>query len=120
MKSKKKYIYIIAILYLIIFGFQTIVLADTSSGLDCTSWGDTKKDFQNVFNFCKIVVPLLVIGLSSYDFIKAITAKDDKDMKKAFQTLIKRLALAVVFFFLPMLLNLLLDLFATNSSVCID
>lgn len=120
MKNKKKFIYIFAIIYLVWFGFQTIVLADTASGLDCNSWGKTKQDLQNIFDFCKIIVPLLVIGLSTYDFIKAITGKNDKDIKKAFQTLMKRLALAVVFFFLPMLLNLLLDYFSTGSSVCIE
>lgn len=125
MKNKKKFIYIFAIIYLVWFGFQTIVLADTTSAvtttnMNCDSWGDAKQDLQNVFNFCKIIVPLLVIGLSTYDFIKAITGKNDKDIKKAFTTLIKRLALAVVFFFLPIILNLLLELVGTNSDVCIN
>lgn len=121
MKNKKKYIYFCAIMYLVLFGFQTIVFADTTTAnLDCDAWGKSKQDLQNIFNFCKIVVPLLVIGLSTYDFIKAITGKNDKDIKKAFSTLIKRLALAIVFFFLPVILNLLLDLFGTNSDVCIQ
>jgi len=117
MNKKKNYIYIFMLLYLVMFGFKTIVLADT---LDCESWDKTLKDIQNIFDFCKIVVPLLVIGLSTFDFIKAITGKDDKDMKKAFHKLLKRLALAVVFFFLPTLLNFLLDLVGTNTSVCVE
>lgn len=117
MKNKKKYKYIFMLLYLAIFGFKTIVLADT---LECESWGETLKDIQNIFDLCKILIPLLVIGLSTFDFIKAITGKDDKDIKKSFNRLLKRLALAVVFFFLPTLLNYLLDFVGTNSSVCVE
>lgn len=116
-RNKKKIINIIMILYLVLFGFKTIVLAD---GLSCDSWGDLKRDLQNIFNFAKIAVPLLVIGLSTYDFIKAITSKEAKDIKKAFNILLKRLALAILFFFLPVLLNFLLELVGTRSSVCIE
>ena len=115
MINKKKILYLSAFLYLVLFGFKTIVFA-----LDCNSWGDVKQDVQNVFDFCKIVIPLLIMGLSSYEFIKAVTAKDDKGLKKAASTLLKRFALAVVFFFLPVILNWFLDLLGTNSSVCVE
>lgn len=117
MKNNKKFIYIFMIMFLVMFGFKTIVFADT---LDCNSWGDVKQDLQNVFDFVKIVVPLLIIGLSTYDFIKAVTAKDDKGLKKAFQILLKRLVCAIVLFFLPVLINLLLDLVSIDSNVCIE
>lgn len=117
MKSKKKFIYILMTLFLVMFSFKTIVFADN---LECTAWGNTLKDLQNLFNFCKIIIPLLVIGLSVFDFIKAVAGKDEKDMKKAFTRLMKRLALAVVFFFLPIILNFFLELVGTNSNVCIE
>lgn len=117
MKGNKKFIYIFMIMFLVMFGFKTIVFAD---GLSCNSWGDALKDLQNVFDLVKIIVPLLIIGLSTYDFIKAVTAKDDKGLKKAFQILLKRLLYAVILFFLPVLINLLLELVAVNSNVCIE
>ena len=117
MKINKNNIYKFMIFYLVVFGFKTVVFADT---LECEAWGNTLQDFQNIFNFCKIVIPLLVIGLSIFDFIKAVAGKDDKDMKKAFNRLLKRLALAVVFFFLPIILNFLLEIIGTNSSVCVE
>lgn len=117
MKLKNNKINIFMIIFLVFFAFETIVFADS---LNCDSWAEVKTDLQNLFNLLKIIVPLLVIGLSSYDFIKAITAKDDKDIKKAFQTLLKRLVYAIVLFFLPVLLNFLLDLAGTNSSVCLE
>lgn len=114
-KNKYTYLNITLVLFLAMFGFKTVVY-----GLNCDSWGEVRTDIQNVFNFVKILIPLLIIGLSSFDFIKAVAGKDEKDMKKAFQALIKRLALAIVFFFLPVFLNLILDLFETHSSVCIE
>lgn len=117
MKLKSKVINVFMILFLVFFAFETIVFADQ---LSCDSWLEVKTDLQYLFNLLKIVVPLIVIGLSSYDFIKAITAKDDKDIKKAFHTLLKRLIYAIILFFLPVLLNLLLDIAGTNSSVCLE
>lgn len=114
---KKKTINIICLIYISIFAFNTIVLADSYS-LDCNAFGDLKTDLTNFFNFVKILVPLLVIGLSTFDFIKAITEKDDKDIKKAFSRLIKRLVCAVILFFLPVILELLMNMVTDN--VCIE
>ena len=114
---KKKLFNIICLLYLCIFAFNSLVFADNYS-FDCKSFGALKTDIQNVFDFVKILVPLLVIGLSSFDFIKAITEKDDKDIKKAFSRLMKRLICAVILFFLPVLLELLMNMITDN--VCIE
>jgi len=114
---KRKAINIICLIYLCMFAFNTIVLANSYS-FDCKSFGDLKTDIENFFNFFKILVPLLVIGLSTFDFIKAITEKDDKDIKKAFTRLIKRLVCAVILFFLPVILNFLMNMITDN--VCIE
>ena len=116
MKNNKilKYIFLA---YILMFSLNQVVLADSIS---CSSLGDLKTDLQNLFNFIKIIVPLLVIGLSIYDFIKAITGKDAKDLKKASQKLLKRFIYAIILFFLPVLLNFLLDLIGANSGVCIE
>jgi len=112
----KKIINYVCIIYLSLFAFNTLVLAANYS-FDCKSFGDLKTDIENFFNFFKILVPLLVIGLSTFDFIKAITEKDDKDIKKAFMRLIKRLVCAVILFFLPVILNFLMNMVTDN--VCI-
>ncbi len=90
-----------------------------SSSDECDSWGDAKRDMQNIFNFMKIIVPLLIIGLSTFDFIKAITQKDDKDIKKAFTRLMKRFVFAILLFFIPVILEFLLYLFEINNEICI-
>lgn len=121
MKKDKKIIHIIMYMYLVMFGFEKIVLgANTSADLSCTDWGRTLNDLQNIFNFMKIIIPLLVIGLSTYDFIKAVTAKEEKGVKKAFQIFLKRMIYAVIFFFLPVLLELLLKMLGKEGIICIE
>ena len=111
-----KFLYLFCVM---LFSFKTIVLG-ASYSVDCSSWGETLNDFQYLFNLCKIIIPLLIVGLSVFDFIKAVAGKDAKDLKKAGTRLFKRLALAVIFFFLPLLLNFFLELMGANASVCVD
>ena len=113
---KKVFPKIICYIYLSFFAFDRLVYA--ANGFDCDSFGDVKQDMKNLFDFMKVLVPLLVIGLSTFDFIKAITEKDDKDIKKAFSRLMKRLICAVILFFLPVLLELLMNMITDN--VCIE
>lgn len=106
-----------------LFTFFCIVILSQNvfaAQMSCDSLGDFRTDLQNLFNLLKIIVPLLVIGLSIYDFIKAITAKDNKDIKDAFKRMLKRFVYAIILFFLPVILNLVLDLIVTNSDVCIS
>lgn len=118
--KKDKIIKMFMCLYLALFGFKTIVLSANGSNRSCEDWGATKQDLQNIFNFLKIVVPLLVIGLSSYDFIKAVTAKEEKGVKKAFNIFLKRMIYAVLFFFLPVIINLILDFIGASAYNCIS
>ena len=111
---KKVFFRIFCIILLCLFSFNKITYA-----MSCSDLGDLQTDLNNFFNFFKAIVPLLVIGLSSYDFIKAITNKDDKDIKKAFSRLLKRLICAVILFFLPVLIELLLSFIIDNADVCI-
>ena len=116
-KNSNKILHIFMIIYLLMFGFERVVFA---GGLSCDSWGELKQDIQNIFDFVKVLIPLLVIGLSSYDFIKAVTSKEAKDIKKAFTIFIKRFIYAVIFFFLPVILNFLLEIVGTNSKICVE
>lgn len=61
-----------------------------------------------VLNWVKILVPILIILLSSMDFFKAVFANEDDAMKKAYGKLIKRLMIAVVIFLIPSLLEWLI------------
>ncbi len=63
-----------------------------------------------VIYVAKIVIPLLLIIMGSIDFAKAVISSDDKAMKDAGSTLLRRFIAAVIIFLLPTILNLLLGL----------
>lgn len=74
---------------------------------------------QQVLNYIKIIGPILVVILSSIDFAQVIIKSDDDAMKKAQKKLITRLLLAACLFFIPTLVQVMLDIFGiTSASTC--
>ena len=71
---------------------------------------------QQIFNIIKIVGPVIVIVLSSIDFAKVIIKNDDEAMAKAQRKLIIRLILAAALFFIPLLVELALNIFGITGS----
>lgn len=80
---------------------------------DSTAWL-----VQRIFNYIKIIGPILVIILSSVDFIGVIVKGDDEAMGKATKKLTTRLILAALLFFIPTLIEVILDVFGFTSSTC--
>ena len=64
---------------------------------------------NTIFNYIKVIGPILVVLLSAIDFIKAVVGSDEKAMKKAQSKLIIRLIAAVALFLIPTLVQLLLQ-----------
>lgn len=87
-----------------------------SSEFDCESLiGEEMIAFINKgMNIIKLVVPIIVIGLGVVDIAKAVFASNDDDMKKAQKTFFKRLIIAVIIFFSPILVNFIIDI--TNEA----
>lgn len=73
---------------------------------------------QFYFNILKIAVPIIIIVMSTLDFSKSVFGSDNDEMKKAQNTLVKRLILAVLFFLLPIIINFLLHLINNNITNC--
>ena len=75
---------------------------------------------QKIFDWLKIIAPILVIAFGSLDFVKATVAMDDKGMKTAMNKFPKRLIAAAALFFLPYLINLVLSLpgLEIENAVC--
>lgn len=65
---------------------------------------------SSAISLVKILVPLSLIGLGIADFAKAVFAAKEDDMKKTTSTFIKRLIIAILIFFVPSLLELLLTI----------
>lgn len=82
---------------------------------DPTDTGSVANLLQVIFNYIKILGPLLVIILSSLDFTKVILTGDEKSMKKAQSNLGIRIACAVLLFFIPTIVILLFNLILNGN-----
>lgn len=72
--------------------------------------GDGAIDLINdILNYVKILVPVLLIGLGLADFFKALVSSQEDGMKKAQGKFIKRLLVAAIIFLIPALVNLLMN-----------
>lgn len=71
---------------------------------------------QQALNYIKVLGPILVTILSSIDFVQVIVKNDDDAMKKATKKLMYRLILAACLFFIPIFVQVLLDIFGMTSD----
>lgn len=65
---------------------------------------------NSYLNIVKIAIPILLIALGVFDFVKAFFASDEQGMKKAQGEFIKRIVISVIFFLTPTLVNLILKI----------
>lgn len=82
---------------------------------------DLLDEIQKYINIIRIAVPILLFVLGTIDFAKAVFSNED-EMKKAQKAFMKRVIIAVAFFLIPTLLNLLLTIansvWGWNSGLC--
>lgn len=71
---------------------------------------------QLVLNIVKVVGPILVILLSSVDFIMVIIKSDNEQFQKAQKRLITRLILALLLFLVPVIVEILLQIFGFTGN----
>lgn len=85
--------------------------------------GQEMLDFINkIFTWIRIIAPIIVIVLGAVEFAGA-AIQDDKDaLKKAFNKFVKRLIIAVALFFIPLVIEVILNIFnevtGASSSTC--
>jgi len=75
---------------------------------------------QFVFNLMKYAAILMLLGLTIAEFMKAITSSNQDAIQKALKATIKRAIIAVVIFFLPMLIEFVLSLFGLYGTCGIN
>ena len=116
MKNKTNILIMIILLCLVSFGFTDVVFA----GGTCPLGPAVTKDLYGALKVFRILAPILVITLSSIDAIKALTKGDGgADFKRVAQRFIKRVIIAVVLFFLPVLVDQLFqmtDVWGANGT----
>ena len=81
---------------------------------------DFSQFLKKIFDWVRIIAPIIVIVLTSIDFAGALL-KDDKDaLSKASGKLVKRLIVAIALFLVPTILNILIDIYNSIVSTKID
>lgn len=68
--------------------------------------------------YIKIIVPILIIVLGSIDLFKAVVSSNEDEMKKAQKKFVKRIIAGVCVFFIPVLVNLLMNVL--NNSLVVN
>ena len=69
-----------------------------------------------MFNYVKVIIPILIILLSIVDFLKVIFSGKDDDMKKAMDKFIKRIIIAVVFILVPLFISIIINISGVTSQ----
>ncbi len=65
---------------------------------------------KTIKNIIMIAIPIILIGLGILDFVKAIFASNEDQIKKAQSKFIKRIIIAIVIFLIPSILQLILTI----------
>lgn len=72
---------------------------------------ELKNILDDIFSFIRILVPVLVIFISTIDYIKAISNSDASEIKKTTKKTVRRIMIGLIIYFLPYFLDLLFHLF---------
>lgn len=78
---------------------------------------------NEVLDYIKILVPITLIALGIFDFLRAIVSSTEEDMKKTQKTFIRRLLVAILIFLAPYLINAFISIINdvagfTNGGTC--
>lgn len=80
--------------------------------------GEFGRILKQILNIIKFIVPILIIGLSIVDFVKALAAQNQDEIKKSAQKMVKRLIIGIVIFVLPTILEFLLKQAGIEFGIC--
>lgn len=90
---------------------ENVDLNNFNQDIGCEIFSEEPGSFgwllNKVLGYIKVIGPILVVILSSLDFIKAVVGTDEKAMKEAQSKLIIRLVCALALFLVPTLVQLL-------------
>lgn len=92
---------------------------EKSCNVDCGifggAFGALLKDALSLIRFA---VPIIIIGLSIIDFIKATAAQNEAEVKKAATKLVQRMIVGVIIFLLPTLIEFVLAIADIPYGTC--
>ena len=85
----------------------------------CSVLGTEFKSILNeVFGWIQIATHCMVILLCSVDFESAVISQEEKNMQAALSKVVKRVMIGVAIFFVPIIVDILLDLAGIATGTC--
>lgn len=90
----------------------------TKGECDAILGPDATELLMKIFGWIQIATPCLVLVLCLVDLSKAVIAQDDNAMKKAQNNAIKRVIIGVAIFFVPIIINLILEFAGIAAGTC--
>lgn len=85
---------------------------------ECKILGDFSDILKEIFMVIKVSTPCLVLVLCSVDIAKAVISQDEKGMKEALSRVVKRVVIGVCIFFVPIIIEVLLNLAGNITGTC--
>lgn len=85
---------------------------------ECGFSGRLLSFFANILRWIKYILPVIVIVFGILDFMKAMGADKEDEMKKAQQRFIRRLIAAALVFIVPLILEFILDKMGFGYDSC--
>lgn len=73
----------------------------------------------NILTIIKIAVPILLIIMGSLDLMKAVMAGKEDEIKKSQGTFVKRAIAAVLVFFIPTIVGLIMSVIDQDKTSCL-
>lgn len=111
---KKKIENFILVIVLTFFASNLLVYATNCNGLFTKEAMDM---IQEGFEIIGIAVPILLLLFGTIDMAWAVFSGDPDSMKKSTSKLVKRAIAALVVFWVPLIVNLLLNIPAVRSGL---
>lgn len=87
----------------------------TCGSLDFSFSGMIPYVVSTIILLIKIIVPVLLVIFGSIDFLKAVIAQKEDEIKKGQQTFIRRLITGIIVFFVIQIVQLIIS-FASNGD----
>lgn len=113
-----KKLFILLFLFVISFGFVGNVFAADAQG--CVDIVAIDAKIPNAIHIIilvlQIVIPVLLVLFGTIDFLRAVTASKDDEIKKGQKTFVSRLIAAVIVFFIVAFVRLIIDFAAGDEA----
>ena len=90
---------------LIIISLLFMIFPVYAAPADCGAFSEILNPLAHLI---MIAAPILLIVMGSIDLLRVVSAGDEKDMRKMWSNLLKRLIICIIVIILPIIINMII------------